>query len=269
MAQLVDSLPTDPKNFGSELTKLRANAGVTIEDVINETKVSRRILEALESGKYQYLPERVFSRNFVRQYAQFVGCDAQNIVRAFDASWDAFLASSGTHPLLIVVEPPPKTLIKWRFWIPIILAAVVVIVVAAFMVRGSQPEENLAPDPRRFQSSLPTPTIFPKNFSPIPIQLDSEPEVAVEEAVVTLEITIAKEQECWIQYRDRDGNVDSQLLFGGARLHVEVNTPALLSLGNAGAASIRVGEQKYENLGRPGQVVHCEVSSAGLVKLGA
>ena len=268
MVELTDALPTHPKTFGSELKKLRENAGVTIEDVVDETKVSRRILEALEGGKYQYLPERVFSRNFVRQYAQFVGCDATEVVHAFAATWETFLTNSGSYPRQITVDPPPKALIRWRFWIPVILAVFVVIIVATFMVRGSRLEDDLKPDPRRFNSTLPTPTIFTEQFSPTPILLDSTSDAAADEVMATVEITIAEDQECWIQYRDRDGKIDSQLLFGGTYLSIEVAAPALLSLGNAGAATIRVAGNDYEDIGRPGQVVHCEISATGLVKLG-
>ena len=64
-----------------------------------ETKISRRILEALENGRFQYLPERVFSRNFVRQYTAFIGYHDERILEWFDEAWKRFeLASGSFHP---------------------------------------------------------------------------------------------------------------------------------------------------------------------------
>jgi hypothetical protein len=74
--------------------------------------------------------------------------------------------------------------------------------------------------------------------------------------------------ECWIYYRDRDGVAEGRLLAGGTEERIELGGPVKLTIGDADAVSLEVAGVQYEDLGRPGQVVHTEVRSDGLVFLG-
>ena len=64
----MEGVPNHPKAFGEELQRLRQSAGLSLEDIADETKISRQILRCLESGDFRFLPQMVFSRNFVAQY---------------------------------------------------------------------------------------------------------------------------------------------------------------------------------------------------------
>ncbi len=62
---------------GSELGRLlreaRVEHGLELSDIAERTHVRQDYLRALEEGRYADLPEDVYSRNFVRLYAQTVG----------------------------------------------------------------------------------------------------------------------------------------------------------------------------------------------------
>jgi hypothetical protein len=75
--------------------------------------------------------------------------------------------------------------------------------------------------------------------------------------------------ECWIHYRDNNGVAGGKLLSGGTEESIELPGPVKLTVGDAGAASLEVAGRIYDDLGRPGQVVHTEVSSEGLIVLGS
>lgn len=62
------------------LAVLRQKAGVTMDEIINSTKISRRFLLAIEEGDYDQLPGGVFNVNYIRQYAQAIGQDAEMIL---------------------------------------------------------------------------------------------------------------------------------------------------------------------------------------------
>ena len=53
----------------------RATRGMSIEDVAKITKIQARILEKLETGRFEGLPADVFVRGFVRSFARCVGLD--------------------------------------------------------------------------------------------------------------------------------------------------------------------------------------------------
>lgn len=264
--------PAHPKSFGEELRRLREGSGLSIEDIAGETKVSNRVLESLESGRFQYLPEHVFSRNFVRQYARTIGYDEQRLVKAFDEAWEQFQLTSGTHPALLVEEAPPQRPIRWRFWIPIAVGALILLTVAWVILMGSEPGENLMPAsgswPSNGISVAASATSTPDEDGGMPAEWPADDGGGSNGNVVTMLVRVNIGKECWIHYRDREGVTDGRLLNGGDELQLQLRGPVKFTVGNAGAVSIVVGETEYSDLGAPGQVIHTEVSPTGLVRLG-
>jgi cytoskeletal protein RodZ len=55
---------------------LRIQSGVTIESICERTKISRYFLEAIEERAYHRLPGGIFDINYIRQYSEFIGCNA-------------------------------------------------------------------------------------------------------------------------------------------------------------------------------------------------
>ncbi|MCP4897954.1 MAG: DUF4115 domain-containing protein [bacterium] len=261
--------PTRPSAFGEELRRLRESAGLTLEEIMAETKISRRILEALESGRFQHLPERVFSRNFVRQYAVLIGFEQERLLEWFDEAWKRFELASGSFQAVEIEPEMPTPPIRWRFWIPIGLAGLIVAVVVVAIVRSAPVPPELEPDPRRARV-VPTeqnaaPTVIPESTSPDEAGNPSAPSV---NDMIDLTVTVGESRECWLHFRDRDGRTGERLLTGGDSVTLELAGPAVVTLGNAGAiASIEAAGGTYESLGSPGEVLHLEVSTEGVRQL--
>jgi cytoskeleton protein RodZ len=72
--------PDDPR-LGDLLREARESRDLDLSDIAGLTHVRRDYLVALEEGRYSELPEDVYTRNFVRLYAQAVGFD---LVRAHE-----------------------------------------------------------------------------------------------------------------------------------------------------------------------------------------
>ena len=53
---------------------------MTINDISDRTKISVRMLAALESGEFGRLPNLVFARMFLRQYLDFIGAATRKVV---------------------------------------------------------------------------------------------------------------------------------------------------------------------------------------------
>ena len=74
-------------DFGTFLRQAREQRGVSLQDLAVTTKISARVLEALERNDPSKLPGGIFSRSFVRAYAREVGVDPDvavaNFVSAF------------------------------------------------------------------------------------------------------------------------------------------------------------------------------------------
>jgi cytoskeleton protein RodZ len=57
--------------------------GVTLEEISESTKISTRLLNALESDRFSELPGGIFTRNFIRAYAQYLGLDEEHALSEY------------------------------------------------------------------------------------------------------------------------------------------------------------------------------------------
>jgi len=68
----------------------RLSRGIALEDITAVTKISSRLLEALEEEKFRLLPGGILSKGIVRGYASAVGLDQQDWTDRF---LEAYIAS--------------------------------------------------------------------------------------------------------------------------------------------------------------------------------
>lgn len=71
------------EEFGRYLGQQRELRGLTREDLSQITKIPPSMLEALELGMVERLPERVFVRNIVRSYVSQLGLEEEEVMLRF------------------------------------------------------------------------------------------------------------------------------------------------------------------------------------------
>ena len=64
-------------NFGGDLRKARESRGVTLDSIVNATKISMRHLQAVEQERFDQLPGGLFRKSIIRSYARAVGLDEE------------------------------------------------------------------------------------------------------------------------------------------------------------------------------------------------
>src|SRR5690606_20174757 len=72
-------------DLGSTLKNARVAKGLELADIAELTHVRKEYLRALEEGRYADLPEDVYTRNFVRLYAQAVGIEPEVAMQAYQS----------------------------------------------------------------------------------------------------------------------------------------------------------------------------------------
>jgi hypothetical protein len=70
--------------LGHILATERVRQNLGLEQVSDVTRISPRILKAIEMDDFEQIPGRVFARNFVRQYAQVLKLNPDALVAQFD-----------------------------------------------------------------------------------------------------------------------------------------------------------------------------------------
>jgi cytoskeleton protein RodZ len=75
-------------SLGEFLRMEREKRGVTVEQMVSATKISVRLLHALESDQYSELPAKPFIRGFVVSYCRFLGISPQEVLTRFSRYLD-------------------------------------------------------------------------------------------------------------------------------------------------------------------------------------
>src|SRR6188474_203808 len=71
-------------SFGEGLRREREIRGISLKEISDATKISKRFLEAIERNDHRTLPAPVFTRGFVREYSRYLGLNAEEIVNRYN-----------------------------------------------------------------------------------------------------------------------------------------------------------------------------------------
>ena len=69
--------------FGLWLQRQRELREIPLREIADVTKISIAYLQAFEDDRFDILPALVFSKGFLREYARYVGLDADEVVNSF------------------------------------------------------------------------------------------------------------------------------------------------------------------------------------------
>ncbi|HET8570198.1 MAG TPA: helix-turn-helix domain-containing protein [Candidatus Limnocylindria bacterium] len=69
--------------LGETLRSQRERMGITLEQAAEDTRIREKFLRALESGDHQGLPGAVYTKGFLRNYADYLGLDADELVALY------------------------------------------------------------------------------------------------------------------------------------------------------------------------------------------
>jgi transcriptional regulator with XRE-family HTH domain len=79
---------------GQLLKKKRIERGLSLADVQEATKISMQSLAALEEDRLDAFPNRVYSRAFLRDYANYLGLDSSALLDQQETDWTEVQASA-------------------------------------------------------------------------------------------------------------------------------------------------------------------------------
>jgi len=69
--------------FGAYLRRQRVRAGISLDDIARRTRVTVEMWEALERNDFSRWPSGIYARAYVREYANAIGLDAEEVVNDF------------------------------------------------------------------------------------------------------------------------------------------------------------------------------------------
>lgn len=164
--------------FGEKLRLAREALGLTPADVAAKLKLGPRQIEALEAEDLEHLPNDVFTRGFVRNFARLVEVDPEQLIVPVDIH--AAVAETITAPSEGVIFTSPGM----RRWVllPLLALAFFLLLVAALYYWLRQGENALISTPVAQAPALllpapvtgMPPATLPANQPPVPSPVTTE-----------------------------------------------------------------------------------------------
>ena len=68
------------EKLGEYLKRERELRGISIEEVAEGTKIAIHMLRAMEADQWSRMPAEIFTRGFLRSYAEFIGLSPDDII---------------------------------------------------------------------------------------------------------------------------------------------------------------------------------------------
>jgi cytoskeletal protein RodZ len=263
--------------IGQTLCRERTLQGKSLDDIARDTRIPRRHLEAIEAEDFTNLPGLVFTRNFVRQYAQALGIDADPILDKLPKLDESMIR---------LPDPPLTPRKRTRYsrsdapYASLVWLAIALIAGVALFVNYNSDRINVWGKVRAgislFRTASPTKVeAASKNVPPPQPQLPIEAhEVEAHESpkapsaedakpASSVEVVVTALQEAWIQL-----SADGETSFTGVlRPHETKEISAVgqvkLVAGNAGGVSVSLNGKPLDPLGPVGQVRVVRLTAEG------
>jgi cytoskeleton protein RodZ len=268
--------------IGAKLRQERLSLGRSIEDVARETRISEKFLDAIEREDFERLPGLLFTRNFVRQYAQSLKLDPDPLL--------AELPKPDESAVRLPEAPAPVPYGRdWQIgsfvWFALAAAAILGAwylshsmrtrvssspnpVASARPVTTSAPAR--APDPVAQPQATPSPdTTSPETQQAsdrTPAQPTAAPDAgaaAQAAAALPVRVVLKAQQTSWVQM-----SADGKVAFTGTlqpndTKEISANERIKILTGNAGGLTISLNGKTLEPLGPSGQVRSVMLTAEG------
>jgi cytoskeletal protein RodZ len=256
---------TPALTFGEELRRERLIRDVSLEEISAATKISIRLLTALESSDLSRLPAPVFTRGFIRAYSRHLGLDADEMVNAYLAD----VAPDRPKESGAAKGRPRSRFLRGRRGVA---GSIVVVVAAVLIISGLmlRPERHAAPvraaaprpsAPVTFKnvsvSPLPAPqaAVSSPLDSPVAPVADAAPPEADATPTSGVRLLLEFDQDSWTEVTADGQRIFSGLIKAGSRRQFDAREGFKLTFGNAGAVRVTLDGRALDRLGSTGQVV--------------
>jgi cytoskeletal protein RodZ len=271
--------------LGDLLRKAREAKGLSLAQVEEATRIRGAYLQALEEEAFEQLPAPVYTRGFLKNYALYLGLDAQQVLALYSAPEEPV---NGVPASPLLDEPLQPLRFQLRRWWPVGLVVLAIALAAAGWWAVQRYGDAITlrwpftrPAPTAVVTTEPTmtATVAPPTVTPVPPTRTSLPTqtpglaptltaMLTPAALTSLELRVdVIGQRAWLVVQADDQRVFAGILEPGATNTWTARERIIVRCGNAGAVQITLNGHVLGLLGEIGQVVDREWTVAGVATL--
>jgi cytoskeletal protein RodZ len=231
-------------SVGDALAQARSQAGLTIAQVSQRTRIRETIVRGIEHDDFSGCGGDFYARGHIRSIARVVGLDPDQLLHEYDATHGAPDAITAAQ----VFEPSTPIKLKerrspnWSILMVVVLALVLGYGVYRLVDHGSTPRQSASSQDADHPKGSPTP-----KPSPTPSAVAAHP------APRRLVIRLTASATCWVEFsRPGTGQTIFQTYVLGGHTKVwRFKHAVTMQIGNPGQIVLTVNGR---HLGHPGAI---------------
>ena len=259
-------MPQGPpaRTVGARLRDAREKRGVSLRQIANSTRISVMSLEALERSDLSRLPGGIFTRAFIRAYAQEVGLDPDRTIQDFIAELPPEAATATAHPAGVEdgekLESDRKA-VATALRLALVSLPIIGLVIYYGTHQAPEAPGQFAPAaaPHTAPAETPSTTTEPPVEALPPLPAAASP-IAAPSQTSGLSMEIAPRATCWVSVNTDGEQVFSGVMNAGDKRVVTAKEQIALNVGDAGAFVYTINGRSGKSLGAPGEVVSTRIT---------
>ena len=251
-----DDLSVDTFSVGAQLCQARTAMQLSMVDIAQHLKISPQQIALIEGDDFNTIG-LVFSRGFVRQYARYVGLDADNLVAAMAGNLQRKTESISIHNEEI---PLSKGLSK--YWLVLFIGAITLVIGIPLALYYWLSNDTVPITPKK-SVATPAPVVAPAKqpttpaaltVTPVPVEgkdttanSDTSNVAASTTDIATGRMSFKFDTDSWVEIRDGSNHaVLSHLYRAGETAEISGTPPLSLVIGNAAKVSLQYNDQPVD-----------------------
>jgi len=259
-------------SFGYYLRAIRAEKGISLNEVSEKTKIRIDNLLLIEKEDHDRLPSEVFVKGFLRAYAEAVGTDGVEVVRRYASSLNAYHANARSEANFAELST--------RFWPHLMLslgAMICIIALSVFVMSvfhsplqtESRVNINTDKDNKTTikednkttgkEDNKTTGKDIDDSVSKVDHGSESGSDLAGKQSEKSLLLSIITIETTWIKVIIDGQKPKEYSLKQGDRLELEASAGFNLLIGNAAGVNLTLNDKPVEVPGKIGQVVNVQI----------
>jgi transcriptional regulator with XRE-family HTH domain len=261
--------PSELASFGEELRREREIRGISLKEIADATKISKRFLEAIERNDHKTLPAPVFTRGFVREYARYLGLNAEEMVNRYNfaAVGDDRIEQSAhlerlttpqAPPLPGKKQPPkgiPPAYARVDRNVYILILVVIALAGVSYWALKHRRESRAANEEHLAVETKAAPAPVAPPVAPPTATTTTQPDPNVP-AKLVLNIEVTERSFVRLDVDSESGVINDELRRGYHRSIEAKDAFRFRTIGNAAGITLTLNDLPVPALGRDGQVLH-------------
>jgi cytoskeleton protein RodZ len=232
---------------GQFLKDRREEKGLSVDDVSGVLYIRKSLIEAMEAGRWDLLPHKVYVKSYLKDYAQYLKV------------YDQIATSLKEEQIERVVEVPvqqkseslySKLSSKRLSKAPYIYATIVVAILGSFLLEGTQTKESPVPTTRveTTQRVATAPRVADESVAVVPVVPDSK------------KLMITCEERTWISAVIDNQEKKEFMLNAQEMIILNAKEEFDLLIGNAGGVKLLLNGKDMQFTGNSGEVKRITLS---------